>query len=147
MREIILSALFLVSFGGIAQEKDKSTPELNCYNKWAAKFEERGADAVFDGTYDDVIITLRQGAKATCSNGKVEIKEGKIVKFYYLLSDGSHELVQKNWKNKSNENVTVYDGISKTMITVYGELINVLFPAKMKAKKAKHMVAPDPVDD
>lgn len=57
-----------------AQDKEV---ELNCYNKWAAKFEERGADAVADGTYDDVIITIRKGAQATCYKGKAEVLQGQ----------------------------------------------------------------------
>jgi hypothetical protein len=146
MREIIALTLLLVSLNTFAQEKDKG-PELNCFHKWAVKFEDRGADAVYDGTYDDVIVTIRVGAKATCDKGKAEVKDGKLVRFYLLLSDGSYELVQKTWKAKSNENVTIFNGMSKSMITVHGELINVLWPSKIRAKKAKPQSAPDPTDD
>lgn len=121
--------------------------ELNCYNKWAAKFEDRGAEEVTDGVYEDVIITNRQGSKATCNNGKAEVRNGKVVKFYILLSDGSHEEVKRTWKNNSNENVIIINGISKSLISVHNELINILWPAKIKAKKAKPTVAPDPSDD
>jgi hypothetical protein len=33
------------------------------------------------------------------------------------------------------------------MISVHNELINVLWPSKIKAKKAKPTTAPDPTDD
>ena len=144
MKKILLSTSLFLSLQFFAQDKPV---ELNCYNKWAAKFEDRGADDVKDGVYDDVIITNRQGAKATCNNGRVEIAEGKIRKFYILLSDGSYEEVKRTWKNKSNENITIINGMSKSMITVHNELINVLFPNKIKAKKAKPTNAPDPTDD
>jgi len=144
MKHIFLSAALLITLQNFAQEKQI---ELNCYNKWAAKFEDRGAEEVKDGVYDDVIITNRQGAKATCSNGKVEVKLGKVVRFYILLSDGSHEEVHKTWKNKSNENVTISNGISKSLISIHGELVNVMWPNKIKAKKAKPTTAPDPTDD
>jgi hypothetical protein len=144
MKKLLLSACLLFAVEINAQEK---TPELNCYNKWAAKFEDRGADEVKDGVYDDVIVTNRQGAKATCNNGKAEVKNGKIIKFYILLSDGTYEEVKKTWKNKSNENVNIINGISKSMFTVHGELINVLWPNKIKPKKAKPTNAPDPTDD
>jgi len=144
MKHIFLSAALLITLQNFAQEKQV---ELNCYNKWAAKFEDRGAEEVKDGVYDDVIITNRQGAKATCSNGKVEVKLGKVVRFYVLLSDGSHEEVHKTWKNKSNENVTISNGISKSLISVHGELVNIMWPNKIKAKKAKPTTAPDPTDD
>lgn len=144
MRNLLLSALIVSSLGAFAQEKAQ---ELNCYNKWALKFEDRGADEVADGTYDDVIITNRQGAKATCLNGKVEVKNGYLTKISVLLSDGTYEEVKRNWKNNSNENVTITNGISRPMLSVQGELVNVLWPNKIRPKKAKPMAAADPTDD
>lgn len=144
MKNLLLSASLLLSLNFLAQEK---VTDLNCYNKWAAKFEDRGAEEVKDGVYEDVIITNRQGSKAVCNNGKAEVMKGKVIKFYILLSDGSYEEVKKTWKNKSNENVNIINGISKSMFTVHGELINVLWPNKIKPKKAKPTNAPDPSDD
>src|SRR6185369_3810018 len=115
MKTLLISAAMLVSLSTFSQEKQ---PELNCYNKWAAKFEDRGAEDVKDGVYEDVIITNRQGSKATCNNGKAEVRGGIVVKFYILLSDGSHEEVKRTWKNNSEKNVTITNGISKTMISV-----------------------------
>lgn len=144
MKKILLLSAFIISLSIAAQEK---AVELNCYNKWAAKFDERGAEEVKDGIYEDVIITYRQGAKATCNSGKVEVRKGKIVGFWVLLSDGSHEEVKRSWKNNSNLNVGIVNGISSTMVTVYNELVNVLWPNLIKAKKAKPMAAPEPNDD
>ena len=146
MKKILLAASLFLTLTSFSQDK---TIELNCYNKWAAKFEDRGAEDVKDGVYEDVIVTVRQGqgAKATCHNGKAEVRNGKLIKFYLLLSDGSHEEVKRTWKNASNENVTIINGISKSMISVHNELINVLWPSKIKAKKAKPTTAPDPTDD
>jgi hypothetical protein len=143
-RNILLAAAILFSLNLVSQEKQ---PELNCYNKWAAKFEDRGAEEVKDGVYEDVIITNRQGSKATCHNGKAEVRNGIIVKFYILLSDGSHEEVKRTWKNNTDKNVTIVNGISKSMVSVHGELINVLWPNLIKAKKAKPTMAADPTDD
>lgn len=144
MKNLFIAACLILNLSFIAQEK---TNELNCYNKWAAKFEDRGAEEVKDGVYTDVIITNRQGGKATCNNGKAEVVNGKVTKFYILLSDGTHEEVKKTWKNKSNENITIVGGISKSLFTVHGELINILWPSLMKPKKAKPTTAPDPTDD
>ena len=141
---ILLSALFLSAACFSQNEKQV---ELNCYNKWAAKFEDRGADEVKDGVYEDVIITNRQGAKATCNNGKAEVRNGIVVKFYILLTDGSHEEVKRTWKNDSEKNVTIINGISRSMASVHGELINVIWPNMIRAKKAKPTVAPEPTDD
>jgi hypothetical protein len=144
MKKLLLAASLFITLNTFSQEK---TIELNCYNKWAAKFEDRGAEDVKDGVYEDVIITTRTGAKASCNNGKAEVRGGKLVKFYLLLSDGSYEEVKRTWKNASNENVTIINGISKSMYSVHNELINVLWPSKIKAKKAKPTTAPDPTDD
>lgn len=144
MKKILLATSLFMTLSSYSQEK---TIELNCYNKWAAKFEDRGAEDVKDGVYEDVIITNRMGAKATCNNGKAEVRNGKLIKFCLLLSDGSYEEVKRTWKNASNENVTIINGISKSMYSVHNELINVLWPSKIKAKKAKPTTAPDPTDD
>ena len=144
MKNLLLAASLLLSLSSFSQEKQV---ELNCYNKWAAKFEDRGAEVIKDGVYEDVIITNRQGAKAICNNGKAEVRNGKVVKFYILLSDGSHEEVKRTWKNNSQENITITNGMSKTLISVHNELINILWPNSIKAKKAKATMAPDPTDD
>jgi hypothetical protein len=144
MKKLLLATSLFFTLTSFAQDKPV---ELNCYNKWAAKFEDRGAEDVKDGVYEDVIISIRQGAKAVCHNGKAEVMKGKLIKFYTLLSDGTYEEVKRTWKNASNENVNIINGISKSMISVHNELINVLWPAKIKPKKAKPTIAPDPTDD
>jgi hypothetical protein len=144
MKKLLVLSALIISINVFAQEKQ---PELNCYNKWAAKFEDRGAEEVKDGVYEDVIVTNRQGVKATCHKGKVEVRSGKVTKVFILLNDGSHEEVNRTWKNNTNENVTIINGISKSMISVHGELINVLWPNLIKPKKAKPTAAPDPTDD
>jgi hypothetical protein len=144
MKKLLLLTALSFGLGAFAQEK---APELNCYNKWAAKFEERGAEPVKDGMYEDVIVTIRQGSKATCYNGKAEVHSGFVTQFWILLSDGSLEEVKRTWKNASEKNVNVINGISKSMVSVHGELINILWPAMIKAKKAKPTLAPEPTDD
>jgi hypothetical protein len=145
MKKLLLIAAVTLSLSAIAQTE--KAPELNCYNKWAAKFEERGADPVKDGLYEDVIITIRQGSKATCYNGKAEVRGGFVTKFYILLNDGSHEEVKRTWKNGSEKNVNIVNGISKSLVSVHGELINVLWPNLIRAKRAQPTLAPEPTDD
>jgi hypothetical protein len=144
MKQLITIGLILISTFLFSQEK---AIELNCYNKWAAKFEDRGAEEIKDGVYEDVIITNRQGAKATCHNGKAEVRNGRVVKFYILLSDGSHEEVKRTWKSGTEKDVNIINGISKTMVSVHNELINVLWPNSIKPKKAKPIPAAEPTDD
>jgi hypothetical protein len=148
MKKLVLIGCVL--FGGITvsnAQKSTEKADLSCYNKWAIKFEERGAEDIKDGVYTDVIISSRIGSKAVCNSGKAEVLKGKVVKCYTLLSDGTYEEVKRTWKNKSNENVTIINGISKAMITAHNEIINVLWPNSLKAKKAKPIAAPEPTDD
>ena len=140
-------ALFFAFSVNVAMAQKEEKIELNCYNKWAVKFEERGAEEIKDGIYTDVIISSRLGNKATCNSGKAEVLKGKLIKCYTLLSDCTYEEIKRTWKNKSNENVNIVGGISKSMLTVHNEIINVLWPSSMKAKRAKPIQAPEPTDD
>jgi hypothetical protein len=148
MKKTVTLLSFLIGLGITlnAQTSKKTEDELNCYLKWAQKFEARGADDVADGTYSDVIITFRNGGDAECYNGKCEIKEKKVIAMFLKMEDGSYEIVKKKSKY-DNVPVTVTNGMSSTIVTKEDELINVLFVKKIKPKKAGFEKAPDPNDD
>jgi hypothetical protein len=145
MKKLVILLSLFVSSVVWGQEVVKVT-ELNCYNKWAQKFEERGADDVPDGPYHDVIITFRHGASAECFEGKAIVKDRKVESFYILLDDGTYDQVVRVWKNDIKD-VTITNGISKTLITKDNQLINVIWPKKLKARKAGFKKAAEPVDD
>lgn len=145
MKKIISLLSLLITSLTWAQQIVKVT-ELNCYNKWAQKFEERGADDVVDGAYIDVIITFRHGASAECFEGKAIVKDKKVVSFYILLDDGSYDQVVRVWKNDIKD-VTVTNGISKTLITKDNQLVNIIWPKKLKPRKAAFKRAAEPTDD
>ncbi len=146
MKKIITTLAFFTGLTAtIYAQAPKSADEGNCYLKWAQKFEQRGAEDVADGTYTDVIITFRNGSDAECFNGKCEIKDGKITAMYTKMEDGTYSQVKK--KLRYEFPVTVTNGISKTVLTLEDELINVLFIKKIKPKKASYEKAPEPTDD
>ena len=147
MKKIIttLTLLLITVVAVNAQSAKKSTDDINCYLKWAQKFEIRGAEDIADGTYTDVIITFRNGSEAECFNGKCDVKEGKIIAIYTKLEDGSFELVKK--KFRSGFPATITNGMSNTVLTLENELINVLFIKKIKPKKAGFQKAAEPSDD
>ena len=64
------------------------------------KFEERGALPVVDGTYLDVIITIRSAANGSinCFVGKCEVKDSKVSSMFMKLEDGKYELIQRKPK-------------------------------------------------
>ena len=146
MKKIITLLVLTVSVIARAQEVVKVS-ELNCFNKWSQKFEERGSEEVADGAYTDVIVTFRHGASAECFEGKAIVKEKKVESFYILLDDGTFDPVVRVWKNESEKNVNITNGISKTLITKDNQLINVIWPKKLKPKKAGFKKAAEPVDD
>ena len=143
----VLLTFTLLLFVFQIQAQTEDTKELTCYNKWSQKFEERGADEVEDGIYTDVIITSRIGNKASCWSGKAEVRKKKLVKFYIIKEDNTEEQVNRTWKNNSDKDVDIINGISETMLTVHNELINVLWPKKIRPKKAAAKKAPEPTDD
>lgn len=59
--------------------------------------------------------------------------------------DNSYEEVKK--KLRYDVPITITNGMSKTMLTLEDELINVLFIKKIKPKKAGFEKAPEPKDD
>ena len=141
----LAAAVALTSLATFAQTDEPR--ELTCYNKWSQKFDERGAEEVADGIYTDVIITSRMGAKANCWSGKAEVRNKKLLRFWIIKEDNSEEEVNRTWKGNSNKDVAIINGMSTSMITVHNELINVLWPKKIKPKKAAAKKAPEPTDD
>jgi len=144
MQKIIILLLFVVSINVKAQETAKV--ELNCYNKWAQKFDERGAEDIADGSYMDVIISFRVGANAECFQGKAIVKEHKVEAFYVMLDDGTYDQVLRVWKNDVKD-ISINNGISKTLITKDNQLVNIIWPKKIKPKKAGFKKAAEPTDD
>lgn len=150
MKKALLLALCLYTFTTLRAFAQAPAPattveEPNCYLKWIKKFEERGADDVANGSYTDVIITFRTGNSAQCFNGKVDVKENQITAFYIKREDGSYEEVKK--KMKYSGPFLIIGGVSQTMLTTEDELINVMFPSKIRPKKAGFQKAAEPKDD
>ena len=146
IKKILLGLTVLFATTQI-QAQNEETRELTCYNKWSQKFDERGAEEVEDGIYTDVIITSRIGPKANCWSGKAEVRNKKLIKCWIIKEDNSEEEVTRTWRGNSNKDVTIINGISTSMITVHNELINVMWPKKIKAKKAAAKKEPEPTDD
>lgn len=130
---------------GAAATPPETDQPSNCYTKWEQKFEERGAEEVKDGTYEDVIISVRSGPDAQCYSGKVEVKDGKITAMYRRLQDGTYEAFKP--KLKYDVPKTIVNGISVTLLTMDDELVNVIFPKTLKPKKVGYSSAPEPPED
>jgi hypothetical protein len=122
----------------------KLQEELNCYDKYSKKFEERGANEVENGWHEDVIVTFRKGGNADCYPAKVKVEELKVTQIYLKYADGTFEIYKKNFKPGGE--FSIINGISQTKITVEDELVNVIFVKHIKPPKKKLVAAPDPDD-
>lgn len=140
MKKILL--ISLISFGFTAYSQSNSEP--TCFQKYAKAFEVRGANNVPDGTYKEVVISIRKGSFADCFMGKVVVKNGIIDKdaIYLTFVDGQYEQLRRSYK--SDEAINIINGMSKTLLTEDEELINVMFVNAIKPKKKAFKKAPDP---
>lgn len=118
-----------------------------CFQKYAKVFEVRGANPVADGVYKDVIISIRKGSFADCFIGKVKVLDGVIVRKSIELSfvDDSFEPLIRSYK--SDDPITIVEGISRTLLTNDEELINIMFVGAIKPKKKAFKRAPEPSFD
>lgn len=148
MKKIFTTVVLMIGLVavGTAQATKPAVEENNCYTKWAQKFQDRGAEDVADGSYADVIISIRSGADAECYNGKCDVKEGKISAMYIKMEDGNYEPIKKKSRYE-NVPLVITNGMSSPLLTMESELINVLFVKKIKPKKAGFVKAAEPTDD
>jgi len=116
----------------------------NCYDAYSKKFAERGANEVKDGWYENVVITFRQGDQADCVLGKVQVEKGAVTQMYLKNVDGTYQIFTKKWKHE--EKAIISNGISKSRITIDGEIVNVIFTTSIKPPKKKVAAAPSPDD-
>ena len=144
----ILFSLILTSFTMIGYSQTDNEPQETCYQKYAEIFEKRGADVVTDGTYDDVIITFRKGSMADCFYGKVTVKDGNVFpeNMFLKFEDNSYERVVRKYRNPDQQ-ISIINGMSRTIVTVDDELIDVLFVKKIKPKKKAYVKAAAPTFD
>ena len=139
MRTLLIAVFLLLSSSVLTAQESG-----NCYQDYAKIFETRGADEVADGTYDNVVITIRKGTFADCFIGKVTVSNGKIDgnNIQIQMIDKTFEQLEK--KSKYDKFLNITNGISKTMVTVEDELINVMFVKSIKPKKKAYNRAPMP---
>jgi hypothetical protein len=139
MKTFLIAAFTLITLSTLSAQD-----ESNCYQDYAKIFESRGAEFVEDGTYDNVVITVRKGTFADCFIGKVTVSNGKIDgdNIQIQMIDKTFEPLEK--KSKYDKFLKITNGISKTMVTVEDELINVMFVKSIKPKRKAYNRAPSP---
>ncbi|UTW64194.1 hypothetical protein KFE98_08670 [bacterium SCSIO 12741] len=135
----LVSFTFLLSFFLISG----SLSAQDCYEKYRRAFNERGAEEVVDSTYDNIIISIRDGQTTNCYLGKVTVKNGKVLldNFFIKLEDDTYENVAPQFKTYAP--VEIKNGISQIILDRHDALYNVVFIGNIKPKKKGYMKAPD----
>ena len=134
MKKIYLLALITITFNFAFGQ------DVDCYNHYYKIFKERGAYKINDGVHEKVIITVRGEGEPDCYLGKVEVKDGNVVKMFLTFEDDTYELYEPKLKNDYPS--TVSAGISRSQITMDDEIINIFFVKKIKPEKKKYKKAP-----
>lgn len=129
--------------GQSKQGNEQGDYEPNCYEKYANVFEKRGAREVEDGTYKEIIVTIRNGPRARCYIGKAEVEGGKVKHIYRMQTDSSYAPLQKEFKHEDKP-VSINNGMSRTKVTEDGELVKVLFVDHIKPEEKGFIEAPEP---
>ncbi len=123
--------------------------QSNCYEEYVKVFTDRGASQVPDGTHE-VVFTVREGNKADCYMGKVEVKNNQIINTLgVILEDGSLKKmgVKLNAKyNDANNPAILYmdivNGMSSAFLSDDNKLINVFFLKQLNTKAKSIKLAP-----
>lgn len=132
----------LLSSGIFAQD-------ANCYLQWQRAFDARGGEDVKDGWHEDVVVAIRTGNNTQCLTGKVLVEGGVVSRIFLMYVDGKYELFTPSPKGeKGVQQMTISNGITRPLITIEEEIINVIFPKALKPKKPEFRKAPPPpIDD
>jgi len=142
--QLLLVASILV-FGSAINANAQS----NCYEDYLKVFTDRGASPIPDGTHE-VVFTIREGNKADCYMGKVEVKNNQIVNTLgVILEDGSIKKmgVKLNARyNDANNPAILYmdivNGMSTAFLSEDNKLINVFFIKQLNSKAKSIKLAP-----
>lgn len=136
---LLLGILFASTFTLFAQDDD-------CYKRLETAFEKRGAYAIPDDMYRNVIVAFFEGEESYCYNGKARVEHGFIKNIFVQYQDGQYELfMDKDIYNARKQAVGISNGISDLIVTPKGERVKIIFIDKLKpkAKQYKRAKLPD----
>lgn len=141
MKKIVLISFLIFSAVNVFSQTD------DCYKKLEEAFTKRGAYAVPDDMYRNVIVTFFEGNETSCLNGKARVENGVIKSIFIQYRDDTYELfLDKDIYNAKKQAVTITNGISDMIVTSKGEKLKVIFIDKLKPKPKSYKQAALPDD-
>lgn len=146
MKYVFLVFVFIYTTASLFAQSSAESEDRSCYTLWAKAFEIRGSNEIKDGWYDGVVLSIRIGSRNDCYTAKVQVENGNIKDIFIKYVDGRYEPYLPKYKYE--QNITIVNGISRTMQTINDELINIIFINHLLPKKQAYEKAPLPsLDD
>jgi len=144
-----LLQLLLLSSILVLASSFRTSAQSNCYEEYYKLFTDRGASVVPDGI-QEVVITVREGNKADCYMGKVEVKDNQIVKSLGLiLEDGTLKKFGAKLNAKYNDPnnpailyLEIVNGMSSAFLSEDNKLVNAFFIKQLNSKTKSVKLAP-----
>jgi len=143
----LMATIFSQSFGQGPTAQHKK----NCYDEYRQSFISRGADPVPDGEHN-VVYSVRDGKVCSCGEGKVTVKDGKIVPSLMVKKvDGTYEPAKKKlhpstFKEEALQvqRFDIVNGMSPSFRTDDDMVANLFFIDALKRKVLANAPAPSP---
>lgn len=142
MRKLLLfCAIFLAANLAMSQTDD-------CFKRLEDAFTRRGAYAVPDDMYRNVIVSFFEDGGSYCYSGKARVVNGAIRSIFVQYKDDSYELFLdgQDIYDANKKPVTVKNGISDMIVTSKGERLRIVFIDKLKPKPQVYKQAVIPND-
>lgn len=142
MKKILLFCFaFLTTTAIMSQTED-------CFKNLENAFNKRGAYAVPDDMYRNVIVSFFEDGESACYSGKARVVNGAIRSIFVQYKDDSYELFLEGQDiyDVNKRPVTIKNGISDMIVTSKGERLRIVFIDKLKPKPRSFKPAVIPND-
>jgi hypothetical protein len=148
MKKLFSLFALLAAFQPMLAQNAAST-ETTCFNQWQRAFEMRGAFDIKEGWHENVVVSIRNASSTNCFTAKVLVEKNVVQRIFLMYVDGKYELFTPSPKgDKERQQMTISNGMSRPLITIEEDIINVIFPESLKPKKPEFKKAPPPpLDD
>jgi len=148
---VLVAATFFLSVQRASAQGTPPKHQKNCYDEYRQSFIARGADPVPDGE-QNVVVSIRNGKVCTCGEGKVTVKNGKIIPSLMVKkADGTYEPAKKQlhpstFKEEALEveRFDIVNGMSPSFRTDDDMVANLFFIDYLKRKVVANAPAPSP---
>lgn len=131
IKYLLFIFLFSLGYSSFAQP--------NCYEDYTARFKNNGAEVVPDGMQKVIAGVKNADGHQSCAEGKVQVKDGKVVPPLYLLrEDGTFSVTpgkfDKNWYRQAETGMdwSIDMGMTAVLMLIYDRQARLFFIEYLK---------------